>query len=126
MIKIDAKPLKNQQFHGIILKDIDPLNQGRYRVWISELMHQIPNIKGLWCKNKINNNSYNYKPIPVGTDVIVLFKENDFNTGVIVETNHDKILNSLPHKAKPDDRDKVYTIVNTDSGQHTFTMTTDS
>jgi len=121
-----TRALKEQRFNGIILKDIDPLNQGRYRVWIAELMHQIPNIKGIWCKNKVNNSGLHYAPILPGTDVGILFRENDFNSGAIVEINHDKSLDAIPHKAKMDDRDKVYNVMTTEGNQHVFVMTTGS
>lgn len=123
MIRTDAKPLKNQKFQGIVLKDIDPLNQGRYKVWIGELMHQLDKTKGIWCKNKTNNNNHSYTPIQANTDVVVLFTENDFNTGVIIETNHDTQVNSLPAKAKMDDRDKIYNVITTDKDQHAIIMT---
>lgn len=128
MPRADSKPLNSQRYHGIVLKDIDPLNQGRYKVWISELMHQIPDTQGIWCKNRIHKERLaktdgpygTYHPIRAKSRVIVTFYENDFNTGFIVERESDQEKDNLPFKAKMEDRDDIYLIQNT--REHTFLM----
>jgi len=46
-----------QEYYGIILPDQDPLEQGRYKVYIPEL-HQSTSMNvhdGIWCRNEMNS-----------------------------------------------------------------------
>jgi hypothetical protein len=133
MSRGDTKDLQSQRYHGIILKDIDPLNQGRYKVWISELMHQIPKTEGIWCKNRTHKNRVgktlkdgSYQPLQPGTEVLVVFYENDFNNGFITERESDQDTDSLPFSAKMEDRDKIYLIQSSGKGKHVLAMIDDA
>lgn len=125
----DSKDLQSQRYHGVILKDLDPLNKGRYKVWISELMYQIPSTEGIWCKNRMHKSrvtkgvSYGtYHPLQPGTQVLVGFYENDFNNGFILERENDQENECLPFKAKLEERDKIYLIQNSTEERHTLVM----
>ena len=84
--------IKNREFIGIVLPDLDPKNQGRYKVHIPELMPHIDVTDGIWVRNNVhkyritdsNNGTYGqYLPLQPGTIVVVKFYANDFNSGYI-------------------------------------------
>ncbi len=116
----------SKRYTGIILKDKDPTNQGRYKVWISELMQGISQDKGIWCKNEVHKNradgkgSGSYTPIDIGSMVQVAFHGPDHNTGYIVQVETDTTTECLPHAATLDDRDGMHVIYKTPN--HGFVM----
>jgi len=89
--------LTNKEFLGKIIPKTaneyyDSKLQGRYKVYIPELMPHITTYKGIYCKNHIHkyritgsdDGEYGqYFPLHSGTYVIVKFQANDFNSGYI-------------------------------------------
>jgi hypothetical protein len=136
--------LKNNNFHGMVLKDKDPKNQGRYKVHIPTLMYMIEESKGIWVKNQIHkwrytsSNDYfygEYKPIQPGSLVIIQFYENDINAGYIDRIISDQKIKSMPNLAvnkEPksiNERDDIYIIYKTPKNNNLFAIledTTDS
>ena len=89
----ETQSLIECEFIGTILKGVDPLQQGRYKVHIPELMQHIAENRGIWCKNQVHSwritssdvGEYgSYFPLHVGTKVVVRFYKNDLNTGYII------------------------------------------
>ncbi len=112
--------LINKEFLAKILEDEDPKYQGRYKVYIPELMPHLDENVGIWVKNQIHSYRVTpsekgiygqYFPLQVGTYVIVKFYENDLNTGYISRIISDHEINSLPFKIT--DRDDYYQIIRT-------------
>lgn len=109
----------SKRYTGIVLKDKDPTNQGRYKVWISELMQGISQDKGIWCKNEVHKNradgkgSGSYTPIDIGSTVQIAFHGPDHNTGYIIQVETDTTTQCLPHAATLDDRDGMHVVYKT-------------
>jgi len=122
------KSLKLHEYHGIVLEDKDPKNQGRYKIHIPELMPLIEDNKGIWIKNQIHKWRYaasekyffgEYKPLQPGTLVIIKFYTDDINTGYVERIISDQILKAMPKIAvegtpkSVNDRDDVYLMYKT-------------
>ena len=120
---LKGKSLRQNEYHGIVLKDKDPKNQGRYRCHIPDLMPLIKETKGIWVKNHLHKWRYTfskeyfygeYKPIQEGTLVLIKFYEDDLNTGYIDRIVSDQIKKTLPKigvetdPVSTIDRDDVY------------------
>lgn len=113
--------VNNREFLGNIINAIDPKNMGRYKVHIPVLMQHLSEDVGIWCKNnvdqyRITNSSAgtygSYMPLHIGTQVLVRFFDNDFNTGyiqkVVSDSSNDTVLNPssyLAWKDKKEDSD---------------------
>lgn len=116
-----VKDLSQKEYIGKILSDNDSQKlQGRYKVHIPELMYQMSNNSGIWCKNAVHANRVtnsesgtygSYVPLHPGTNVIVKFVNNDPNTGYITRIVSDDKSNSLPFNIT--DRDDYYQIMRT-------------
>lgn len=125
----ETQSLTEVEFIGTVLPDLDPLQQGRYKVHIPQLMQHITEDKGIWCKNQIHawritpsdNGEYgSYYPLHPGTKVIVKFYHNDINTGYIVRIISDATIetdkeaqDSVTKKPALEDRDEQYIIFKT-------------
>jgi len=133
----NKEKIKNKFYEGIVLPVDDPLEKGRYLVHIPELQF-IDESKtkpganaynGVWCWNRLGNfsrytdielrdqkksNSFGtYIPLKPGTHVVVQFKEEDYNTGMIVGlVSYDKPPNN--------DRDNFYLMMATDKSSWAF------
>lgn len=124
-----VESLIGKEFIGKILPDLDPRQMGRYRVHIPEIMQHISEDRGIWCKNQVHSwritpsddGEYgSYYPLHSGTEVIVRFYENDYNTGYIIriisdaEDETDKEgQDSVTVKPSLTDRDEQYIIFKT-------------
>ena len=95
--------LKDKEFLGKILPDLDNKIQGRYKINIPSLMPHIPSDQGIWCKNhthnwRVTNSDHGeygqYFPLHSGTYVVVKFYDNDSNSGYIDRVVSDYIENS--------------------------------
>ena len=120
--------LTNKEFLGKIIPKTAPgfhdsKLQGRYKVFIPELMPHIANNEGIYCKNHIHklritgsdDGEYGqYFPLHAGTYVVVKFQANDFNTGYIdrIVSDYDENSNveaqdcttSVPNEADRDEQ----------------------
>jgi hypothetical protein len=141
---MNIKSLTDKEFHGIILEDKDPKNQGRYKVHIPELMPLIVETKGIWVKNQIHNWRYTssekyfygeYKPIYPGTLVFIKFYTHDINTGYVDRIISDQMIKTMPKLAVNKDpksineRDDIYLLYKTAKNNNLFVIledTTDS
>lgn len=129
-----SESLSSKEYRGVILKDKDPRQMGRYKVHIYGKMDHLPTDRGIWCKNHTHNSRITksssgtygqYFPLQPGTEVIVRFTANDFNTGCI-----DRIMSDGSEKSQynlgnfldedkeksPDpsvDRDDTYLLIKT-------------
>jgi len=127
--------LREDEYHGIVLSDKDPKNQGRYKVHIPELMPLIEETKGIWVKNHIHKWRYassesyffgEYKPLHPGILVLVKFYEDDLNTGYIDRLISDQIIKTMPKIAvnkEPksiNERDDIYLIYKTPKKSNMF------
>jgi len=90
--------------------------QGRYRVYIPELMPHIENDQGIFCKNHVtkykitgsHDGEYGqYFPLHPGTYVIVKFQSNDFNSGYI-----DRIISDYKQNTNVEAQDCVTPVPN--------------
>jgi len=90
--------------------------QGRYRVYIPELMPHIENDQGIFCKNHVtkykitgsHDGEYGqYFPLHPGTYVIVKFQSNDFNSGYI-----DRIVSDYKQNTNVEAQDCVTPVPN--------------
>lgn len=111
--------LTNKEFFGKIIprsaKGYYDLNlQGRYKVYIPELMPHITDDNGIYCKNHTHklritgsdDGEYGqYFPLHPGTYVIVKFQSNDFNTGYI-----DRIISDQREKSNVEAQDCITAI----------------
>jgi hypothetical protein len=86
--------VSNREWEGTVLPDLDPKRQGRYRVHIPQLMDQMEEHEGIWCRNHMagaklgqsNRGSYGaYTPLQPGTKVNVTFRINSLNAGYITK-----------------------------------------
>lgn len=130
-------PITFKLYHGIILEDIDPKNQGRYKVHVPALHQHIKTSEGIWMKNHVHlwrdtsrhnvdpgvpniaaKNSQDpfsvpshygqYFPLQKDTRVLVTFLKNDYSTGEIVKIIADEKPGSLPLSLTPEERDEFY------------------
>ena len=129
--------IKGKIYEGVILPTEDPLDKGRYLVYIPELQFidesenrpGAGHYNGVWCYNRLGafsrytdvelrdfqkNNSFgSYIPLKPGTHVEVRFKENDYNTG--------EIINIVSYDKPPyGDRDNFYLMMTTDKSSWAF------
>lgn len=121
--------IKDKEFLGTVLPDLDNRQMGRYRVFVPQLMQHIPNIRGMFYKNNVHawritpseNGEYgSYFPLHPGTNVLVRYFENDLTTGRIVKIvsdDNDKTDNEAQDcttvKSSLTDRDEQYIIFKT-------------
>jgi len=139
--------LSVKEYRGKILPDKDPKQMGRYKVHIYGKMDHLPPNQGIWCKNHIHNSRITksesgtygqYFPLQPGTEVIVRFTANDFNSGYIdriisdssekTQYNCENFLDSTKEKT-PDssvDRDDVYLLVKTPKKNNAIYITEDT
>jgi len=131
------KSLKLHEYHGIVLEDKDPKNQGRYKVHIPELMPMIEDNKGIWIKNQMHRWRYTpsekyfcgeYKPLQPGMLVLVKFYSEDVNTGYVDRIVSDQIMKSMPKisvECDPKsvtDRDDIYLLYKTPKKHNMFVI----
>lgn len=138
----ETQSLIECEFIGHVLKDPDPLQQGRYKVHIPELMQHIAEDKGIWCKNHVHNwritssdvGEYgSYLPLHAGTKVIIKFYKNDINTAYAdriisdaeVETDKEA-QDSVTKKPALEDRDEQYIIFKTPKKFNVFYVNEDT
>lgn len=128
------KNLSDRSFNAVVLGDLDPKNQGRYRVHIPDLEPLLPENVAIWVKNHIHKYRDNsdagfrygqYFPIQKGTRVLVRFyNANDINSGYIDRILDDDIPDQedsvplkystiLPFNLPKEDRDDIYQIIRT-------------
>lgn len=130
--------LRQYSYHGLILPDKDPKNQGRYKVHIPELHPLIKTDKGIWCKNNSHDWRFTssddyfygqYWPIQPGTKVLIRFYENDFNSGYIehivsdmIEKENPRISvkKGVPGPPSTKDRDDTYVVYKTPKKHNLF------
>lgn len=127
--------LRNNSYHGVILPDPDPKNQGRYLVHLPELHPLLGDGKGIWCKNQVHNwritpsEDYvygSYYPLQPGTKVIVKFYQNDFHSGYIDKIISDQVMKTNPKlgcQVNPEatfDRDDTYIFFKTPKYHNLF------
>lgn len=121
--------LKGKEFIGTVLPDLDPLQQGRYKVHVPEAMQHIPEDQGMFYKNNVHswritpseNGEYgSYFPLHPGTKVLVKYYANDLTTGRIrkIVSDADQSTDTEAQDAttvKPSltDRDEQYIIFKT-------------
>jgi hypothetical protein len=110
--------LNGKKFIGYIIDMPDPLNLGRYAVYIPNMMaFNMVGTRYIWCKNAINTYSIHrdpitkkfykagqYIPLPPGTKVIVEFLSNSLEQGYITGVD-----GFIPTK----DRDNYYLVYET-------------
>ena len=114
----------SQEVYGIVLPDIDPLKQGRYKVYFPEKM-QRPDGQvqdGIWCQNGLSGfrgyrNSDNqpivsgsYRPIQPGAPVIITM------TGANTNPTIARMAVTNINAPDPQNRDSVYVIEQTPDG----------
>ena len=129
--------LRANSYHGIILPDKDPKNQGRYKVHIPELHPLIKEKEGIWCKNQMHKwrlgpsedyMSGTYIPIQPGTKVLIKFYQNDFHSGYIDRVVSDQIQQTNPKigcGVNPNatiDRDDMYVFFKTPKYHNLFAV----
>lgn len=129
--------LRANSYHGIILPDKDPKNQGRYKVHIPELHPLIKSSSGIWCKNQVHNwrvgpsddHVYgSYSPLQPGTKVLIKFYQNDFHSGYIDRVVSDQVQSTTPklgsgtNPGATTDRDDVYVIFQTPKYHNLFAI----
>lgn len=129
--------LRNNSYHGVILPDKDPKNQGRYKVHIPELHPLVKDKEGIWCKNQ--NHSWrmspsedyvygSYFPLQPGTKVLVKFYQNDFHSGYIEKIVSDQVIKTNPkigcgnNPEATSDRDDMYVIFKTPKYHNLFAV----
>lgn len=67
-----------------IIDNKDPLKQGRYKVYVPELMGQLQPDTGIWVDDGVNTTGVPYRPLEVGEIVYIRFRrDNDYNSGYI-------------------------------------------
>ena len=123
-----GRHIRQNDYHGIILPDIDPKNMGRYKVHIPELNHLIEDDQGIFIRNQTHKWRYTpskyymygvYHPLQEGTLVLVKFYEDDLNTGYIDRVISDQLEKTNPHigvESEPKstkDRDEVHIVFKT-------------
>jgi hypothetical protein len=137
-----VESLIGKDFIGKVLPDLDPRQMGRYRVHIPEIMQNIVEDRGIWCKNQVHawritpsdNGEYgSYFPLHPGTEVIVRFYHNDYNSGYIskiisdAEDSSDKeAQDSVSVKSSLMDRDEQYIIFKTPKKFNIFYVNEDT
>jgi hypothetical protein len=125
----ESNSLIEHEFIGTVLPDLDPLQKGRYRVHIPELMQHISEQNGIWCKNHVHawritpsaDGEYgSYFPLHADTKVIIKFYSNDINTGYICRIISDALdqtdkegQDAVTVKPSLKDRDEQYIIFKT-------------
>lgn len=129
--------LRQYSYHGLILPDRDPKNQGRYKVHIPELHPLIEADLGIYVKNQQHNWRYGpsddhmygeYYPLHAGTKVLIKFYENDFHTGYVDRIISDQIISTTPKIAvdkipeATTDRDDIYMIFKTPKKHNLFAV----
>lgn len=129
--------LRANSYHGVILPDADPKNQGRYKVHIPELHPLIKENSGIWCKNQQHkwrigpseDHFYgSYYPLQPGTKVLVKFYQNDFHSGYIDRIVSDQVMETTPKIGcglNPNasiDRDELYVIFKTPKYHNLFAI----
>lgn len=129
--------LRSNSYHGVILPDKDPKNQGRYKVHIPELHPLLKENTGIWCKNQNHNwrmgpsEDYmygSYFPMQPGTKVLIKFYQNDFHSGYIDRVVSDQIQKTNPklgsgtNPEATSDRDDVYVFFKTPKYHNLFTI----
>lgn len=127
------EPLKNKEVPGIILAESENdytdhrKNRGRYRVYIPTYMQHRGLESVIWCKNHVHKYRYGinesfegdkliygeYKPLQIGSRVIVKFFANDLSTGYIDRLITDYEDDSLPFKLEHVDQNDVYVLLRT-------------
>ena len=121
--------ITQHEFLGKTLPDLDPKHQGRYKVFIPNLMPHISQDNGIWVKNHTHKNritpsdngSYGqYFPLQPKTLVIIKFFENDYNTGYIDRIVSDFEQESLPLKVM--DRDDLTQLFRTAKKKNIFVI----
>ena len=134
--------LLGRSFNCKILPEIDPLNQGRYKVNIPQLQPLSNETVSIWVKNHVHkyrdtgSKRYGqYFPIQPGTQVLVKFYyPNDINSGYIdrildddfSETGYDaEKRTTLPFNQPKEDRDEVYQIIRTPKHKCLFLIAED-
>ena len=128
--------ITNREFVGTIVEGQDPKNEGRYKVHIPELMHNIPENKGIWVKNHVHKYRYTkdknekffgeYKPLHPGTIVIVKFLSNDYNSGYIDRILSDYEYNMMPLNVSSSDRDQITVLILTKKYNHILALNEDT
>lgn len=133
--------LRQYSYHGLVLPDKDPKNQGRYKIHIPELHPLIKAAEGIWVKNQQHNWRYGpsddymygeYFPLQPGTKVLVKFYENDFHTGYVDRIISDQIISTTPKIAvkkipkATTDRDDIYMLFKTPKKHNLFTVLEDT
>lgn len=128
--------LRDNEYHGIILGDKDPKNQGRYKVHILDFHPLIKEKEGIWCKNQNHNwrigpsedyFSGSYYPMQPGTKVLVKFHQNDFHSGYIDRIVSDQVAQTNPKIGcgtinATTDRDEMYVMFKTPKCHNLFTV----
>lgn len=137
-----VESLIGRDFVGKVLADLDPKQMGRYRVHIPELMQHITEDRGIWCKNQVHawritssdNGEYgSYFPLHPGTEVIVRFYQNDYNSGYVSKIISDseeltdkEAQDSSSVKSSLMDRDEQYIIFKTPKKFNIFYINEDT
>lgn len=129
--------LRQNEYHGVVLPDKDPKNQGRYKIHIPELHPLIKENKGIWCKNQNHkwrigpSEDYvygSYYPLQPGTKVIVKFDDNDFHSGYVDRIISDQVIKTTPKigcGVNPEatcDRDDIYIFFKTPKYHNLFAI----
>ena len=124
--------ISSREFIGVVLPDLDPKNQGRYKVHIPELMPHFSETEGIWVKNHVHKYRLTrpgefsrgvygqYFPLHEGTRVIVKFFTDDFNSGYIdrIISDYRESAQLVPPKFEVVDsysnnRDETYVLIKT-------------
>lgn len=131
----DINNLREKEFPGTVLKEIDPTHRGRYKVHIPELMPHIDKTQGIWCRNhthswRITNSvpgyAGQYFPLQENMKVIVKFFSNDFNTGYIDRIISDYAENTMPTYIKAHERDLFTSLFCTPKYENQFYIREDT
>lgn len=128
--------LRNCEYHGIVLPDKDPKNQGRYKIHIPDLHPLRKESEGIWCKNQAHNwrigpsEDYfygSYYPLQPGTKVLVKFHQNDFHSGYVDRIVADQVEQTTPKIGcgainATSDRDDTYVVFKTPKHHNLFAI----
>jgi hypothetical protein len=123
--------IADKEWEGFTLPDLDPKRQGRYRVHIPQLMDQMEENEGIWCRNHCSSGNLtpsnrgvygSQLPLQPNTKVIVKFRMNSLNSGYIEKIVSDSEPNSNVDVGKNEsstpvisefDRDEQYIVMKT-------------
>jgi phage gp45-like len=87
-----VKLMDTNRYIGKVLPDNDPKMMGRYKIHIKEIMYGLKPTDGIWCYNEMTytkgDGMFIYTPIPIGSYVIVTFREDGYYEEGVITSAH--------------------------------------